>query len=305
MHFLSLKDFTKEDFLRIFVKADWIKDDRRFFGSMLKGKTIGLLFEKPSLRTRVSFEVGLNNLAARPLYLSANEVQLGKRESIADVARIMSGYLDGVIIRTFSHDTIEEFAKNSEVPIINGLTDTYHPAQVLSDYYTITKHKGDTKDLKIVYVGDGNNMCHSLMLGISKLGGNLTIACPKGYEPSSEIFETVKDEVIKTGASIVIEADPRAAMRSADVVYTDVWTSMGDEAEAEQRVKDFAGFQLNSELVSCAKSDALIMHCLPAHRGEEITDEIMECENSIVFEQAQNRLYVQQALMSEIFNVEI
>lgn len=303
MHFLSLKDYTKEDFLRIFEKADMIKKDRRHFGSLLKGKTIGLLFEKPSLRTRVSFEVGINNLAARPLYLSQNEVQLGTRESIADVARIMAGYLDGVIIRTFAHETIEEFSKWSDVPVINALTDMYHPAQVLSDYYTIRSKKGDTDNLKIVYVGDGNNMCHSLMYGVATLGGNLVVSSPAGYEPNKEVMIDVLKRVAQVGGSITLEQDPVTAVYDADVVYTDVWTSMGDEEESEERKAKFHSYQLNKSLMSCAKDDAIIMHCLPAHRGEEITDEMMEDLRSVVFEQAQNRLYVQQALMSEVFNV--
>lgn len=289
MHFLSLKDLSREDFLRLFDKADLIKADRRHFGSLLKGKTIALLFEKPSLRTRVSFEVGINNLSGRPLYLSQHEVQLGSRESISDVARVLSGYTDGIIIRTFAHATIEEFAKSSSVPVINGLTDMYHPAQVLSDYYTIVRKKGDTRKLKIVYVGDGNNMCNSLITGASKLGNSLVVACPEGYEPAA------------LDGDVMLESNPAVALRDADVVYTDVWTSMGCEAESAKRKAAFSGFQLNSELLNYAKHDVLVMHCLPAHRGEEITDDVVDGPNSIVFEQAQNRLYVQQALMTEIF----
>jgi len=287
-HFLSLEPLTKDDCLRIFDKAGRIRRDPQCFGPILKGRTIGLLFEKPSLRTRVSFEVGINNLAGRPLYMSASEVQLGKREAVSDVARIVAGYLDGIIIRTFGHEMLEEFARYSSVPVINGLTDRYHPAQVLSDCYTILKHKSSFDGRKIVYIGDGNNVCNSLIHGISVLGGSLTVACPDGYAPTVE-------------GAVEIVHDPVVAVRDADVLYTDVWTSMGAEAEAEERRSKFAQFQLNGTLLRHARPDAIVMHCLPAHRGEEITDEAMDCPQSIVFEQAQNRLYVQQALMTEIF----
>jgi ornithine carbamoyltransferase len=233
--------------------------------------------------------------------MSATEVQLGKRESVADVSRTISGYLHGIIIRTFEHETLETFAKYSSVPVINGLTDMYHPAQVLSDYYTIARKKGEPKKLKIVYIGDGNNMCHSLMHGIAILGGTLVIAGPKGYEPDATVSAEVEKLAQKTKAQIQIMHDPNEAVKNADVVYTDVWTSMGDEAEAEERLNKFKSFQVNDTLMSHAKSDCLVMHCLPAHRGEEITDSVVESKQSIVFEQAQNRLYVQQALMVEIF----
>jgi ornithine carbamoyltransferase len=287
-HFLSLDQLTKSDCLRIFDKSDRIRQDPRSFGPVLKGCTIGLLFEKPSLRTRVSFEVGINNLSGRPLYMSASEVQLGKREAVSDVARIVAGYLDGIIIRTFAHGTLEEFSRYSSVPVINGLTDRYHPAQVLSDCYTILKHKTTFDGRKIVYIGDGNNVCNSLIHGVSILGGSLTVASPDGYAPTVE-------------GAVEIVHDPVIAVRDADVLYTDVWTSMGAEAEADERRRKFAQFQLNGALLKHARPDAIVMHCLPAHRGEEITDEVVDSRQSIVFEQAQNRLYVQQALMTEIF----
>jgi len=301
-HFLSLTDLTKTEIISLFETADAIKKDRACLGPVLKGKTIGLLFEKPSLRTRLSFEVGVNNLTGRPLYMAQNEVQLGKRESIADVARIMSGYLDGVVIRTFAHAGLAEFAKYANIPVINGLCDSYHPAQVLSDYYTIIRKKGAMKDLKIVYVGDGNNVCHSLMHGVALLGGTLVISCPEGYEPSQAVYDACEQNHDAKQFSILYEPDPKVAMQDADVVYTDVWTSMGQEAENDVRKKVFADYQVNNLMYSFAKPDCLIMHCLPAHRGEEITDEMMEHRNSIVFEQAENRLYVQQALMAKFFS---
>jgi ornithine carbamoyltransferase len=300
-HFLSLTDLSKDEIMALYETADKIKKDRAVLGPLLKGKTIGLLFEKPSLRTRLSFEVGVNNLMGRPLYLSQQEVQLGKREAISDVARIMSGYLDGLVIRTFAHEGLRELAKFASIPVISGLCDSYHPAQVLSDFYTILRKKGSLKGLKIVYVGDGNNVCHSIMHAVALLGGTLVISCPHGYEPSQDVYDCCEKMHDPKVSQILFEPDPRTAMIDADVVYTDVWTSMGKEAENEVRKKVFADHQINSLYYSYAKRDCLIMHCLPAHCGEEITREMMEHKNSVVFEQAENRLYVQQALMAMIF----
>lgn len=287
-HLISIKDLSIEEIEKIFSLAKQIKKKPHKFSRYLQGKSFALIFHKPSLRTRVSFETGIFQLGAKAVYLE-EEIGFSKREAVKDIARVLSRYVQGVVIRTFSHQLLLDFAEYSTVPVINALTDRVHPCQVLSDLWTIKEKKGDLSKLKIAYVGDGNNICNSLIYGCAKTKIDLNIATPVGYEPKIK----VKGE----RGRVKVVHNPEEAIRNADIIYTDVWTSMGKEEERETRKKDFQGFQVNKELVNYAKAGCLIMHCLPAHRGEEITDEIIDGENSIVFEQAENRLYVQKAIL--------
>lgn len=296
-HFLSLKDLREKEIYKIFELAKDIKSNPAKYSKSLQGNSLGLLFEKPSLRTRVSFEVGIKQLGGTSVYLSAGEVQLGKREAVSDIARTLSKYLQVVLLRTFSHNTLLEFAKNSRVPVINGLTDLLHPAQALSDLYTIHEKKKNFKNIKISFIGDGNNVCHSLMLGIASLGGRLFIASPKGYEPNKQITREALKIAKKNKAIIEFSDKPKSAAKHSDIIYTDVWVSMGKEKERSKRLKAFKKFQVNAQLLKLAKKDCLVMHCLPAHRGQEITNKIIDAKSSIVFEQAENRLYVQKAII--------
>ena len=263
----------------------------------LAGKTLGLLFQKPSVRTRVSFEVGMAQLGGQSLYIGPVELQGGQREAPKDVARVLSRYLDGIVARTFRHSDVEEMARYSEIPVINGLSDASHPCQALADLFTVQEKLGRLSGVKIAYVGDGNNVCHSLMEGIALLGVHLTIAAPKGYEPDPAVGRWAARQAKSSGARIEIVRDPKQAVKGAAVVYTDVWTSMGQEQEKLKRQKAFRGFQINSRMMKQAAGGALFMHCLPAHRGEEVSDEVMDSRNSIVYDQAENRLHVQKAIL--------
>ena len=263
----------------------------------LLGKTLGLIFEKSSTRTRVSFEVGMYQLGGQSLFLSSKDLQIGRGETIPDTARVLSRYLDGLVIRTFGHEMVEEMARHATIPIINGLTDRHHPCQVLADLLTIQEKKQKLQGLKVSYVGDGNNMANSWLEGAAKLGLHLTLACPPGYEPDRETYQEALKEAAKSGAKIVITHDPRVAAKDADVLYTDVWASMGQEQEHKERLSAFQGFQLNRPLLRLAKPEVLVMHCLPAHRGEEITDEVLDGPHSIVWDQAENRLHLQKAIL--------
>jgi len=263
----------------------------------LLGKTLGLIFEKSSTRTRVSFEVGMYQLGGQSLFLGSKDLQIGRGETIPDTARVLSRYLDGLVIRTFGHEIVEEMARHATIPIINGLTDRHHPCQVLADLLTIQEKKQRLQGLKVSYVGDGNNMANSWLEGAAKLGLHLTLACPPGYEPDRETYQEALKEAAKSGAKIVITHDPRVAAEDADVLYTDVWASMGQEQEHKERLSAFQGFQLNRPLLRLAKPEVLVMHCLPAHRGEEITDEVLDGPHSIVWDQAENRLHLQKAIL--------
>ena len=265
---------------------------------LLKGKTLGMVFQKSSTRTRVSFEVAMWQLGGMGLFLSSNDLQIGRGEPIKDTARVLSRYVDGVMIRTFSHEGLEELARYSSIPIINGLTDLMHPCQALTDIYTAHEFKGTLKGLKMAYIGDGNNMAHSLMHACAKVGMHISVATPVGYAPNSKIVAEARADGMLTGASVSLVTDPFEAAKDADVLYTDVWSSMGQEAEQMMRSRIFIDYQINSELLSVAKPDAIVMHCLPAHRGEEITDEVMEGPNSVIFDQAENRLHVQKAILT-------
>ncbi len=266
----------------------------------LNGFTAALIFEKPSTRTRVSFEVGVYQLGGHGVYMDAKGSQLGRGEPIKDTARVLSRYVDLIVIRTFSQKRVEELALYSDVPVINALTDEEHPCQVLADLFTIWEYKGRLEGLKVAYVGDGNNMCNSWLIGAAYMGMEFYVATPKGYEPLPFYVEKAKEIAGKTGAKIVLTNDPVEAVKGADVVYTDVWASMGQEEEAEKRRELFADYQVNLQLVKHAKPDYLFMHCLPAHRGEEVVEEVIEGDNSVVWEQAENRLHTQKALMLKL-----
>ena len=294
-HFLTLADLSRAeivDYLKraLDLKADALAGKR---AAPLRGKILGLVFEKPSLRTRVTFEVGMRQLGGDAIYLSAQEVQLGVRESVADVARNLERWVDGIVLRTFRHETAEELARHSSIPVINGLTDLLHPCQLFSDMLTLLEKKGRLEGLRIGYVGDGNNLANSWLLAASILGMELTIACPKGYAPDRGVLREAKKRAEASRARITITHAPEKAARDADVLYTDVWTSMGKEKEGERRRVAFKGFQVNGALVAAADKDVLVMHCLPAHRGEEITDEVLDGPHSVVFDQAENRLHAQ------------
>ncbi|MFH1860147.1 MAG: ornithine carbamoyltransferase [bacterium] len=264
----------------------------------LKGKSVALIFQKPSTRTRVSFEVGIWQLGGNPIYLSPEEVGLGTRESIPDIARVLSRYASAIVARTFSHEDMEMLAKFASVPVISGLSDMFHPCQILADIYTIWKHKGSIMDVNLAYIGDGsNNVSLSLIVGCAITGMNISVATSSGYLPNPSILEKARDIALKTGSKIEIFNEPSQAALGADVLYTDVWTSMGQEEETEQRRKIFREYQINNALIEMANKDCLIMHCLPAHRGEEITNEAIEGPGSIVFEQAENRLHVQKGIL--------
>lgn len=267
---------------------------------LLKGKTLAMIFEKPSTRTRVSFEVGMWQLGGYALYLSSSDLQLGRGETIADTARVLSRYVDGIMARVFAHQTILDLIKYSRVPVMNGLSDFTHPCQGLADLFTIYEKKGRLSGLKLAYVGDGNNVAHSLLYGCSKVGISITLACPKGYEPNAEVVSQAKREAKRNGSEVKVTNDPRGAVKGADIVYTDVWASMGKEKEHEERVRIFKPFQVNAQLVKVAREDYLFMHCLPAHRGEEVTDEVADSGNSVIIDQAENRLHTQKALMALI-----
>ena len=294
--FLSVYDLTRRDFDRIFSHAANLKAMLKdgLIYQPLAGKTLGMIFDKSSTRTRLSFEAGMYQLGGLAIYLNSRDTQLGRGETIADTARIVSRYLDAVMIRTFAQESVEEFARHATIPIINGLTDLMHPCQIVSDLFTIVERKGTYEGLKIAYVGDGNNMANSWIDAAAKLPFKLTLACPKGYDPDARILERGRKKAPKR---VSLFRDPVQAVKNADVVYTDVWASMGQEAEQEARAKVFEGYQVNRKLMQHAKPDAIVMHCLPAHRGEEISAEILDGPRSVVWDEAENRLHVQKAIL--------
>jgi ornithine carbamoyltransferase len=298
----SLFHLTKEEIEQILKTSELLKFQllRGEEHPLLKGKTLAMIFEKPSTRTRVSFEVGMWQLGGYALYLSASDLQLGRGETIADTAQVLSRYVDGMMARVFVHQTILDLVKYSRVPVINGLSDFTHPCQGLADLFTIYEKKGRLSGLKLAYVGDGNNVAHSLLYGCSKVGMDITLACPKGYEPNPRVVSKAKEEGRRSGGKVKVTNDPKEAVREADIVYTDVWASMGKEKEHEKRVKVFKPYQVNGRLIKEAKVDYLFMHCLPAHRGEEVTDEVADSKNSVIFDQAENRLHTQKALLALI-----
>jgi ornithine carbamoyltransferase len=293
---LSVADLSSEDIRLLIQEAINLK--ARGWFSLLSGKTLALLFEKPSLRTRVSFEIAMRQLGGEAIYLSPAEVGLGKRESVSDVARVLGRYVDAITARTFSHQTLEMLANYCRVPVINALSDLEHPCQALADLLTIYEKKGKLKCLTLAYVGDGNNVAHSLMLAASLTGVNFRIASPPGYQVQETILNLAKGYAADSGSEIFCAEEPQLAVKGADVVYTDVWASMGQEAEADQRRQVFADYQVNDRLLSLAKEDAIFMHCLPAHREDEVTEIVLEGPKSVVFDQAENRLHIQKAVLA-------
>ena len=293
-HFLKLMDLSTQEIVEILNLADQLKYEKKngIEHHILKGKTLGLIFEKSSTRTRVSFEVGMYDLGGSALFLSSRDLQIGRGEPVQDTARVLSRYLDGIMIRTYDQKEVEDLAKYGSIPIINGLTDYCHPCQVLADLMTIREHKGVLKGKKLCYIGDGNNMTNSLIVGGIKMGMEVAVACPKGYEPDAELMKWASENGTFTCTESVFEA-----AKDADVLYTDVWASMGQEAEAEERKKIFKGYQINSDVMNVAHADAMVMHCLPAHRGEEITDEVLEAHADEIFDEAENRLHAQKAVL--------
>ena len=295
---LSISDLSSEDIS--LLMSDTMVMKASGWLSSLSGKTLALLFEKPSLRTRVSFEVAIRQLGGQAIYLSPAEVGLGKRESLADVARVLSRYVDAIVARTFSHNTLEVLAGYASVPVINALSDREHPCQVLADLFTIYEKKGELKSLTIAYIGDGNNVAHSLLLAAALAGLNFRIASPKGYQIEEKVLSTAQGYAIDSGAKIVLTEKPNQAAINADIIYTDVWTSMGQEAESKKRLKAFADYQVNSKLLALAREDAILMHPLPAYRGEEVAESILESPASVVFDQAENRMHLTKALLVSI-----
>ncbi|OAZ50944.1 ornithine carbamoyltransferase [Paenibacillus polymyxa] len=297
--FLELDDYSPEEIQHLIDLAIEIKRKHKNGEAYqpLKGKTLGLIFEKSSTRTRVSFEVGMYQLGGHALFLSKNDIQLGRGEPISDMAQVMSRYLDGIMIRTFGHDNVVELARYASVPVINGLSDLAHPCQVLADYQTLYEQKGKLKGLKLAYIGDGNNMAHSLLIGGAKLGVHVSIASPAGYEPDPSVIAVSREIAKQTGSEIVITQSPQEAVKDADAIYTDVWASMGFEEEQKERELAFADFQVNEELVKLAKPDYLFLHCLPAHRGEEVSAGVIDGPHSVIFDEAENRLHAQKALL--------
>ncbi len=297
---VSIADLSTRDIGDIFSLTDKIKKNKAKFAKSLSGKTLALIFQKPSNRTRVSFEVGIYQLGGNSIYLGPDEISLGVRESIADVAKTLSRYIDGIVLRTFAHSNVVEMARSAAVPVINGLSDFSHPCQALADLYTVHDKLKSSKKITLAYVGDGNNVCNSLLYASAKTGINMKVAAPEGYEPDSTVLKDSQRIAKSTGSTISLFRDAKEAVKDADVVYTDVWASMGEEGEAEERKKLFRDFQVNKALVALAKKNALIMHCLPAHRGEEITGEVIDSPNSVVFDQAENRMHVQKAILIKL-----
>ena len=297
---ISIKDLSSSEIKDIFLLTDKLKNKKHRFSKILKGKTIALIFQKPSNRTRVSFEVGMFQLGGNSLYLSPGEINLGVRESIADVSKTLSRYIDGIVLRTFEHKNCLEMAAAAAVPVINGLSDFSHPCQALADLYTVREKYKNLKNKTLAYVGDGNNVCNSLLFICAKLGVNINLGVPKGYEPDAAVLSASKDIAEKNNARVELFHNAFDAVKGSDVIYTDVWASMGQEEEAKARREAFKDFQVNSDLVKTANKNAIVMHCLPAHRGEEITGEVLDSLNSVVFDQAENRMHVQKAVLIKL-----
>jgi ornithine carbamoyltransferase len=293
---LTLRDYSVEEVGLLLEKAAAIKKSPGAYRKALDGRTLAMIFEKPSLRTRVTFEVGIVQLGGRAVYLSGGEIGLGARESVEDVARNLSRWVDGIAARVYSHDSVVRLAAQATIPVINALSDFEHPCQAFADYFTLWERGIDLSTMRLGWIGDGNNVCHSIVLMGALLGGTMVVACPPGYEPD----RSVQARVAKLGGRLVVTHDPREAATGADVLYTDVWTSMGQEAEREQRLEAFGRFQVNETVLAFAKPSALVMHCLPAHRGEEITDGVLDGSHSVVLDQSENRLHGQKAIIMQL-----
>jgi ornithine carbamoyltransferase len=303
--FLSIRDFTPQEIRDLLELGRLIKANPDLFTGSLRGQTLALIFEKPSLRTRVSFDVGIHQLGGFSIYLSPAEINLGKRESVYDVAKNLERMVQGIMIRTFAHEIVEQIAEYAGIPIINGLTDYSHPCQAMADYMTMLELKGDVTGLKVAFIGDGNNVAHSLMFAGAQLGANVWVATPPKYEPDAAAIRWATEHGGSTGGSCTITNDAVEAAHNADVIYTDTWASMGQEAEKEERSRVFRPYQVNRELFCHAKPDAIFMHCLPAHRGEEVTPDVIDSARSVIFQQAENRLHAQKAIMVELMKPKI
>lgn len=302
--FLSIKDFSPSEIQYLLTLGRQVKAHPTTYSEALKRKTLAMIFEKPSLRTRVSFDVGIQQLGGFSVYLSPAEINLGKRESVYDVAKNLERMVQGIMIRTFAHETVEEMAEYASIPVINGLTDYSHPCQALADYLTIWEAKGGIDGLRVAFVGDGNNVAHSLMFAGAQLGAHVWVATPPGYEPKPDAVSWAKQRSCETGGTCTVTNDPREAVLAADVVYTDVWASMGQESESEKRKSIFGPYQVNQDLFRHAQRDAIFLHCLPAHRGDEVTADVIDSPQSLVFQQAENRLHAQKAVMLELMKGE-
>jgi ornithine carbamoyltransferase len=298
--FLRVNDWAADDLVSVLDLADRLKarQRERVEHRHLEGRTLGMIFQKPSTRTRVSFEVGMFQLGGTALYLAAGDLQLGRGETIKDTAHVLSRYLDGIMIRTFAQADVDELAEHADIPVINGLTDDFHPCQALADVMTIRERLEGFDDVRVAYLGDGNNVCHSLMVASAKLGMDFVAATPAGYEPAQEVVGWAQAAAAESGGSVALGQDPRGAAEGADVLYTDVWTSMGQEEERERRIADLAAYRIDQELVGLASERAIVLHCLPAHYGEEITEDVLYGPQSAVWDQAENRLHSQKALMA-------
>jgi ornithine carbamoyltransferase len=299
---ISLHDLTSQQVQDLLALGLKLKDEQKkgIAHPLLKGKTLGMIFTKSSTRTRVSFEVGMTQLGGYPLFLSSNDIQLGRGETIHDTAKVLERYLDGIMIRTFAHQDVLDLAYYADIPVINALTDLLHPCQVLADLMTAYEHKGKLEGLKLAYVGDGNNMAHSLMYGCAKVGMDCAIAAPKGYECDGEVIANAQADFKQAGKELLLTQDPEQAVADADIIYTDTWVSMGQEAEKAQRQKIFIPYQVNKDLFKKAKADAVFMHCLPAYRGLEVTEEIIDGPQSVIFDEAENRLHAQKAVLATL-----
>jgi len=296
-NFISIHDLSLYEFSKILDIAREIKDNSHRFRNKLKGKILAMIFQKPSLRTRMTFEVGMLQLGGEAVYLSPSDIQIGTRETVCDTGKNLERWVDAIMIRTFAHQNVIDLAQACRIPVINALTDLLHPCQAMADFFTLKEKRGDLVNFKLAYVGDGNNVCHSLLSAAAKAGSKMSVATPPGYEPDPEIRKQAEEDGKETGASFSFTNDPYEAIENADAVYTDVWASMGQEQEKENRTKIFTPFQVNKSLMAKAKEEAFFMHCLPAHRGEEVTDDVIDSSQSVVYDQAENRLHVQKVIM--------
>lgn len=296
-NFISIHDLTLYQFSKILDISREIKDNPHRFRNKLKGKILAMIFQKPSLRTRMTFEVGMLQLGGEAVYLSPSDIQIGTRETLYDMGKNLERWVEAIMIRTFAHQNVIDLAQACHIPVINALTDLLHPCQAMADFFTLKEKRGDLANFKLAYVGDGNNVCHSLLSAAAKAGSKMSVATPPGYEPDSEIRKQAEEDGKETGASFSFTNDPSEAVENADAIYTDTWASMGQEQEKEKRGEIFAPFQVNKSLMAKAKEGVFFMHCLPAHRGEEVTDDVIDSSQSIVYDQAENRLHVQKVIM--------